>query len=65
MTRQTLAALVHREDNLYVAECPDGGTVSQGETIDEAVNSLKDATELYLAEFPSYASERILRSIET
>lgn len=52
MTRQTLTALVHREDDLYVAECPEVGTVSQGETIDEAVNNLKEATELYLAEFP-------------
>ncbi|MCA1667351.1 MAG: type II toxin-antitoxin system HicB family antitoxin [Thermomicrobia bacterium] len=49
---QTLTAVVHREDNLYVAECPEVGTVSQGETIDEAINNLKEATELYLEEFP-------------
>ncbi|MDQ6601895.1 MAG: type II toxin-antitoxin system HicB family antitoxin [Chloroflexota bacterium] len=52
MARQTLTAVVHREDDLYVAECPEVGTISQGETIDEAVNNLREATELYLEEFP-------------
>lgn len=37
---------------MYVAECPEVGTVSQGITIDEALNNLKEATELYLEEFP-------------
>ena len=37
---------------MYVAECPEVGTVSQGITIDEAVHNLKEATELYLEEFP-------------
>ena len=44
-------AVVHKEENLYVAECPEVGTVSQGETIEEAVANLKEATELYLEEF--------------
>jgi len=48
----TFTAVVHKEDNLYVAECPEVGTASQGETIEEAVNNLKEATELYLEEFP-------------
>lgn len=52
MAMQTLTAVVHREDNLYVAECPEVGTVSQGVTIEEAVVNLKEATELYLEEFP-------------
>jgi predicted RNase H-like HicB family nuclease len=37
---------------LYVAECPEVGTVSQGYTIEEAISNLKEATELYLEEFP-------------
>jgi predicted RNase H-like HicB family nuclease len=37
---------------MYVAECPEVGTVSQGKTIEEAVSNLKEATELYLGEFP-------------
>jgi predicted RNA binding protein YcfA (HicA-like mRNA interferase family)/predicted RNase H-like HicB family nuclease len=47
----TLTAIVHKEDNLY-AQCPEIGTASQGETIEEAVNNLQEATELYLEEFP-------------
>jgi len=48
----TLTAVIHLEDDLYVAECPEIGTVSQGTSIEEAINSLKEATELYLEEFP-------------
>lgn len=47
-----LTAIVHKEDNLYVAQCPEVGTASQGETIEEAVANLQEATELYLEEFP-------------
>ncbi len=52
MTFKTFTAVIHKEENLYVAECPEVGTVSQGETIEEAVANLKEATELYLEEFP-------------
>lgn len=52
MTRQVLTAVLHKEEDLYVAECPEVGTVSQGYTIEEAVANLKEATELYLEEFP-------------
>jgi len=48
----TFTAVVHREDIFYVAECPETGTASQGETFEEAVMNLKEATELYLEEFP-------------
>ncbi len=41
MTRQTFAAVIHREDNLFVAECPEVGTVSQVYTIEEAVANLR------------------------
>lgn len=37
---------------MYVAECPEVGTFSQGDTIEDAVSNLKEATELYLEEFP-------------
>ena len=52
MTSQVFTAVLHREGELYVAECPEVGTVSQGYTIEEAVVNLKEATELYLEEFP-------------
>ena len=47
-----LTAVLHNEGDLYVAECPEVGTVSQGYTIDEAISNLREATELYLEEFP-------------
>ena len=46
-----LTAVVHREDDMYIAECPEVGTVSQGEDIETAIDNLKEATELYLEEF--------------
>lgn len=52
MTTKTFTAVVHQEDDLYVANCPEVGTVSQGKTIEEAITNLKEATELYLEEFP-------------
>lgn len=49
---QTFTAVIHREEDMFVAECPEVGTVSQGATIEEAVANLKEATQLYLEEFP-------------
>jgi len=57
MTRQILTAILHKEEDLYVAECPEVGTVSQGYTVEEAVANLKEATELYLEEFPTWYSK--------
>ena len=52
MTSQVFTAVLHKEGKLYVAECPEVGTVSQGYTVEEAVVNLKEATELYLEESP-------------
>ena len=52
MVTRTLTAVLCREEELYVAECPEVGTVSQGYTVEEAIANLKEATELYLEEFP-------------
>ena len=51
MSVQSFSAVIHKEDDLFVAECPEIGTVSQGHTLEEAVANLKEATELYLEEF--------------
>lgn len=48
----SFTAVIQKEEDLYVATCPEVGTVSQGATIDEALANLKEATELYLEEFP-------------
>jgi predicted RNase H-like HicB family nuclease len=44
----TFTAVLHKEDDMYVAECPVAGTFSQGSSVEEAVSNLKEATELYL-----------------
>ena len=49
---RTFTAVIHREEDLFVAECPEVGTVSQGYSMEEALRNLKEATELYLEEFP-------------
>ena len=48
----SLTAIISKDEDLFVAKCPEIGTVSQGKTIDDAVRNLKEATELYLEEFP-------------
>ncbi|MBV6621975.1 MAG: type II toxin-antitoxin system HicB family antitoxin [Rivularia sp. (in: Bacteria)] len=53
-------AVIYWEEDVYVAECPEVGTASQGETIEEAKANLKEATELYLEEFPMLKNSRPL-----
>ena len=60
MTIKTLTAVLHKEDDMYVAECAEVGTVSQGATIEEALANLKEATELYLEEFPIPRIDKVL-----
>jgi predicted RNase H-like HicB family nuclease len=60
MSMRSLTAVVHREDDLWVALCPEVGTSSQGTSIDEAVANLREATELYLEEFPVPTTSRSL-----
>ena len=48
------AVLTPAEEGGYVALSPE--TTTQGETVEEAVTNLKEATALYLSEFPLPAS---------
>ena len=50
MAVRVFTAVLHKEEDLYVAECPEVGTVSQGYTVEEALANLKEATQLYLEE---------------
>jgi predicted RNase H-like HicB family nuclease len=54
----TLSAVIHQEDDWFVAECPEIGTASQGRTIEEAVTNLREATELYLEEQPGAVPQK-------
>jgi predicted RNase H-like HicB family nuclease len=51
MSERNYTAIIQREDKIYVAECPEVGAISQGYSIEEAVENLKEATELYLEDF--------------
>ena len=57
---RTLTAVLHKEGDLFVADCPEVGTASQGASIEEAIRNLREATELYLEEFPAEETERPL-----
>ena len=50
MAVRNFTAVIHKEDDLYVADCSEVGTVSQGYTVEEAFANLQEATELYLGE---------------
>ena len=50
------AVLTPAEEGGYVALNPETGTTTQGETVEQAVENLKEATALYLSEFPLPAS---------
>ena len=46
------AVLTPAEEGGFVALNPETGTTTQGDSIEEALANLKDATSLYLDEFP-------------
>lgn len=46
------AILTPAPEGGYTALNPETGTTSQGETVEEAVRNLREATMLYLQEFP-------------
>ena len=45
---QRFTAIIEREDDDYVALCPELDIASQGESVAEARNNLKEAIELFL-----------------
>ena len=49
---QLTAVLIPAKEGGFTAVNPETGTASQGETIEEALANLQEATELYLEEFP-------------
>lgn len=50
---QFTAVLIPAEEGGFVALNPETGTTTQGESIEEALLNLQEATELYLEEFPA------------
>jgi predicted RNase H-like HicB family nuclease len=65
MSEMTFTAVIVKDGSFFVAECPEVGTVSQGVTYEEALGNLKEATEIFLEEFPSQVKNHpILTSFE-
>jgi len=59
------AVLTPAPEGGYVAFNPETGTTTQGETVEEALANLREATELYLEEFPfSETGRPLLTSFE-
>ena len=46
--RKQLTAIIEREGDGYVSLCPELDIASQGQTIEDARNNLREALELFL-----------------
>lgn len=54
------AVLTPASEGGYIAYNPETGTTTQGESLEEALANLQEATELYLEEFPLESKGRPL-----
>lgn len=59
------AVLTHAEEGGFVAPNPETGTTTQGETVDEAIEHLREATALYLETFALTSKEYSLVTMFT
>jgi predicted RNase H-like HicB family nuclease len=50
------AVLIPAEEGGFIALNPETGSTTQGESVPEAIANLREATELYLEEFPLQAA---------
>jgi predicted RNase H-like HicB family nuclease len=65
MKSRSFTVILHKEEDMYIAECLEVGTVDQGETIEQAIAGVTEATRLYLEEFPLPGTfPRFVTSIE-
>jgi len=64
MTKSTrpLTAIIKREDDGYMALCPELDIASQGETVEEARRNLAEAVELF---FETSSSSEIATRLRT
>lgn len=57
--------MIQREENWYVAKCIDNSVASQGKTIEEAMENLREALELYTQnEKPEPPKEVFITTLE-
>jgi predicted RNase H-like HicB family nuclease len=48
MAKRIFTAWMHKEDDTWVALCPELDVASQGDTVDSARDNLREAIELFL-----------------
>lgn len=57
--------MIQKEENWYVAKCIDNNVASQGKTIEEAMQNLKEALKLYTQdEKPEQPKETFITTLE-
>jgi len=62
MATRTFTATVYREDDGYVALCPELDVASQGDTVEQARANLREAVELLLESAdPAEVAERLVQ----
>jgi len=62
--KRSLTAIIEKEGNGYVSICPELDIASQGDTIEEAKESLREAVELFFeCASPNEISERLHEEI--
>ena len=61
-TSRQLTAIIEREDDAYVAFCPELDIASQGETVERARQNLVEALELFFETADSSEISRRLHS---
>lgn len=60
MNRQ-FTAVIQREDDMYVALCPELDVASQGDTVQQARENLREAIELFLQEADPQEIRQLMR----
>lgn len=59
-----LTAIIEREGDGFVALCPELDIASQGDTVEDASNNLREALELFFeSAHPSEVRERLHREV--
>jgi predicted RNase H-like HicB family nuclease len=62
MKKYRVTAVIEKDEDGYYAYCPElPGCCSQGETFDEALANIKEATALYLETLPGKERESFAR----
>ncbi len=47
-----VTVVIQKDDDWFVAKCVENSVASQGKTVEEAMNNLKEALELYYEDVP-------------